>query len=54
MGCGVVEPLSISKDVTFPNYDIPEIDEIRTTWHASSFINIDKEVIEDLTKGKKI
>lgn len=54
MGCGVAEPLSITKDITFPNYDLPKLDDIRGKWQASSFINIDKEIIEDLVKGDTV
>lgn len=52
MGAGTVEPLKITKDVTFPDYDLPEVDAVRSAWKSSSFIVINKETIDEIYKGK--
>ena len=52
MGAGIVVPLQITKDVTFPNYELPEVDAVRTAWKFSSFIVINKETVDEIYKGK--
>ncbi|XP_032240907.1 adhesion G-protein coupled receptor G4 [Nematostella vectensis] len=54
MGAGVVHPANITKDITFPDYDVKELDEVRRQWKYASFLVIDEVVLREMKDVKRI
>ena len=51
MGAGRADPRTISKDVTFPDYQWKELHEVKKKWNATSFVVLEQEMIKSMDVG---
>lgn len=52
MGAGKADPESISKDVTFPNYEWSELAKVQQQWDVTTFVVLSQRVIKSIKAGK--
>lgn len=54
MGAGVADPVTISEDVIFPNYNWLDLAKVQEQWNATTFVVLGKDMISEMNAGRLI